>query len=551
MRGKIGDLIRQGRTEEVWQRCCGFIDLSLEEFMQIQKRLLLEQIGLLRKCELGRRVMGGAMPTTVEEFREQVPLTTYADYAPYLLRRRKGVLPEKPLLWQHTSGRSGEYRFKWIPLTNRQYQEMGPAMLSSLIFSSCKQRGDVTLREHDKYLYALAPAPYLSGVAGHRVEEECLLDFLPPLHEAEKMEFSDTVQQGFKLALFEGLDVCGAMASLMVAIGERFSQGNGNINIKPFLRKPRALLRLVKGFMKSKLARRPMLPKDIWSLKGVVAGGTDNTIFMDKIKEMWGRYPLNVYAFTEALVVAVQTWDYQGMTFIPHLNFLEFIPEEESLKSREDPTYQPKILLLDEVSVGKNYELVITNFLGGAMVRYKVGDMIRITSLRNEQLNIDIPQMVFYSRVDDLIDLAGFTRLTEKVIWQAIENSRVACTDWTVRKEVKDSHKLHLYLELKEKGYGQEEYIALNIHQRLKELDSDYADLESFTGLIPLEITLLPDNAFQSYRLQQQAAGADLIRLRVPHINPSDSMIDFLINGSRQVAVTSEEERRPETVSTR
>ncbi len=547
----LGELLSQGKHDEVWQRCCGFIDLSLEDFMKIQKRLLLEQLEVLKKCELGNYIMRGISPRSVEEFRELVPLTAYADYAPYLLKRNSKVLPEKPLTWTHTSGRSGEYRFKWIPLSKRQYQEMGPAFLSALFFSSCKQRGDITLRKHDKYLYALAPSPYLSGIGGRRVDEEGLLDFLPPLDEAEKMEFADTVQQGFKLALFEGMDVCGAVASLLIAIGERFSQGNGNISVKPFLRRPKALLRLVKGYMKSKLARRPMLPKDIWSLKGVIGGGTDTTIFRDKIKEMWGRYPLNIYAFTEGLVVAVQTWDYQGMTFIPHLNFFEFIPEEDSLKSREDPTYQPKTLLLDELRAGENYELVITNFLGGTLVRYRNGDMIRITSLRNEQLNIDIPQMEFHSRVDDLIDIAGFTRLTEKVIWQAIERSGVACKDWAVRKEVKEIQKLHLYLELQENGYGREGDIVLDIHQRLKELDSDYANLESFLGVMPLEVTLLPDNAFQAYRLKQQAAGADLARLKVPHMNPSDSMLDFLINGSRRVAVTSGEERQRETASTR
>ena len=78
------ELFRQGRHEELWQMCCGFLDLSLEQFMSIQRRLLLEQIELLKNCELGRKVMRGAMPETVEEFREQVPLTTYADYYPEL-----------------------------------------------------------------------------------------------------------------------------------------------------------------------------------------------------------------------------------------------------------------------------------------------------------------------------------------------------------------------------------------------------------------------------------------------------------------------------------
>ena len=250
--------------------------------------------------------------------------------------------------------------------------------------------------------------------------------------------------------------------------------------------------------------------------------------------------------------MAVQTWDYQGMTFLPHLNFLEFIPEEESLKSREDPTHQPKTLLLDEVRAGENYELVITNFLGGALIRYRNGDMIGITSLRNEQLNIDIPQMAFHSCVDDLIDIAGFTRLTERVIWQAIERSGVACKEWTVRKEeFKETQKLHVYLELKENGSRPEEDVALAIHQQLTKLDSDYANLESFLGLRALEVTLLPDNAFQAYRLKQQAAGADLAHLKIPHINPSDSMLDFLINGPRKVAVPGKEEHRLEPVPSR
>ncbi len=106
------DLLRQGRKEELWQMCCGFIALSLEEFMTIQKRLLLEEIKLLKNSELGRRVMRGAMPETVEEFREQVPLTTYSDYLPELVEKREDVLPIKPAIWAHTIGRAGEYNVK-------------------------------------------------------------------------------------------------------------------------------------------------------------------------------------------------------------------------------------------------------------------------------------------------------------------------------------------------------------------------------------------------------------------------------------------------------
>jgi len=107
---------------------------------------------------------------------------------------------------------------------------------------------------------------------------------------------------------------------------------------------------------------------------------------------MWGRYPLDVYAGSECLIMAIQTWDYEGLSFVPTSNFLEFIPEEESLKSKANPGYQPKTLLLDEVKPGENYELAITSFHGMPFMRYRLGDMVKITARRNEKLNIDTPR---------------------------------------------------------------------------------------------------------------------------------------------------------------
>jgi hypothetical protein len=156
--------------------------------------------------------------------------------------------------------------------------------------------------------------------------------------------------------------------------------------------------------------------------------------------------------------------------------------------------------------------------------------LIKITSLRNEQLNIDIPQMVFLSRVDDQIDIAGFTRLSEKIIWQAIENTGLAYIDWTVRKEVKDKPLLHLYIELKETENVTAEQVASYVHEELKKLDTPYAELESFTGLKPLEVTILPPDTFQLYKQRQQTSGADLTQMKPLHINPSDTMLDMLLS---------------------
>ena len=80
--GIEAEMFKKGKQVDLWKRCCGYLDLSIEDFMHIQKRLMLEQLELLNKCELGKVIMGDAKPETVEDFRLMVPLTTYADYAP-------------------------------------------------------------------------------------------------------------------------------------------------------------------------------------------------------------------------------------------------------------------------------------------------------------------------------------------------------------------------------------------------------------------------------------------------------------------------------------
>ncbi len=530
----IADLLKQGRTEEAWQRCCGFIDLSLPDFMRIQSRLLEEQLELMKRSELGKFLMNGAAATTVADFRDRLPLTTYDDYAPYLIEKREDALPMKPALWQYTSGKSGSYPFRWAPVTSGQIKEMETLILAMFFFASCRQRGDIAIDVNDRVLYGIAPPPYATGTMVYAFPYE-LFRFLPPVEEAEKESFEQRMQRGFNLAMSDGLDVCFAMSSVADAIANRFQRKGSSTRIASLLRRPKALVRLLRGLVRARMAGRSMLPRDLWSLKGLITFGIDSSVYRKRNAEMWGREPLEFHASTEANLIAMQTWDHAGMTFVPYLNFFEFIPEEESLKSRNDPSYQPKTLLLDEVTTGR-YELVITNLHGGPFLRYRLGHLIEITALRNEALDIDIPQMVFLARVDDQLDIAGFTRLSEKTLWQAIVNTGLDCPGWVVRKETDDEPVLHVYIE--SAGDADSEKVAAAIHAELCRLDAPYAEMESFTGLRPIKVTLVPDGAFAGYETMQRALGSDLTQLKPPHINPSDDVVDFLMGATRTVPRT-------------
>jgi hypothetical protein len=523
------ELLRQGRREEVWRRYCGFLDLSLAEFMEIQERLLVEQIGLLSKCELGRNLLQNTVPQNAEVFREMVPLTTYRDYFPYLDQRQEDVLPSETILWARTSGRSGEYGFKWVPYTRAMIDKVGEFAVASFLLASCSGRWDVRLEPEDVLLYTLAPPPYFTGAAVARgLAEQLDPSFIPPLEVGNEMEFGERIAAGFKMAMRSGIDLFYGLSSVLVAVAEQFSQRSSSSGFSLEMLHPQILYRLIRGMVRSKISGRPLLPRDLWKVKGIVAGGMDTAVFRDAIEELWGRKPLEGYGGTELGGIALQAWNYKGMNFLPDYNFLEFISEEDFFRSRADPSFRPSTLLVDELKPGV-YELVITNFHGGIFMRYKTGDLVEVISLRDDELDIDIPQIVFHARADGVIDLGGFTRLTEKAVLHAIAETEIPCVDWTVRKEyVREKPVLHLFLEAKD-GVGAETVRAA-VHQRLKEKDPGYAELEEWLALDPLRVTMLPHGAFQRYISDRRAAGAEMAHLKPPHINPSDEIIDRLLS---------------------
>ncbi|NOZ73185.1 MAG: GH3 auxin-responsive promoter family protein [Chloroflexi bacterium] len=535
MSTEILEMLRQGREQDVWKQYCSFLDLSLPEFMAIQERLLLEQLHEVGKSELGKDLMKEKTPLSLDEFRTTVPLTEYTDYQPYMAKGQEHTLPRETYIWAHTSGRSGGY--KMVPYTKEIYEKAGDRIMSSFILAMARHRGDVRLEENDVLLYNVPAAPYASGVALLSVAERFPFHFMPSLEETEDLSFQERMELSFQKAMVTGIDVLGSITSVLVKIGERFAQGAGGARLSRYILHPKAVTRLTRGFIRSRLAGRAMLPKDIWTVKGITCGGTDTSIYKEKIKEYWGVTPHELYASTETgVVAAVQAWDRDGLYFFPDVVFIEFIPEEEWSKNRQDSTYEPKTVLLDEVELNQRYELVITSLHGGPFLRYRMRDLIRFVSLENEAENIKLPSMYCAGRSDGLIDLAGFTGLIdESMIWRAIHDTGISYEEWTARKEVSsDGAFLHLYLEPREEVSAEE--VRKSVHDNLKKLNPFYADLEDMLEVTPLLVTLLSPGTFTGYYLEQQAAGADLAHLKPPHMNASDKMIDTLMRLSAAAA---------------
>jgi hypothetical protein len=522
-------LLEEGRRDELWMKHCGFFTLTPDDFMDVQKRLLLEQINLLGKSRIGKQLFGNQIPASVEEFRQNVPLTTYADYEEYFDRKIEEVLPVKPFVWARTSGRTSTKGPKWIPYTKTMYDRLGDLTVGAMLMASASYSGDVKLERNDKFLLATAPPPYVSAFVSRSAQEQLEVKFLPPLEQGENMEYAKRVALGFRLAMREGLDYFMGVASVLARMGEQFEQQSGSTKLSKELLDPPTLGRLIKAVIIAKLNKRNILPRDIWRLKGIMAGGADTVVYGSKIEYYWGKKPLQGFGCTEGGNVAMQGWNGKGMVFSPDIVFLEFIPLDEHLKNKMDPTYRPKTVLYNELDLGI-YEFVLTNFHGGALVRYRIGDLFEVISLEDKELGSPLPQLRFYSRADDVIDLGNLVRLTEKDIWKAIEATGVKYQDWIARKEFNTKDViLHIYLEPKpSESVAVEDYRG-RLALELSKLSSEFHGLDEILGRTPIQISLLKPGSFDSYMKQKQQEGADLAHIKPPHMQPSDQVLQRLL----------------------
>ena len=507
---RFQEKLHEYSKEEIWEEYCGFLTLSKEGFMDIQKRLLMEQIELWSSCGLGQSILKGKHPRTIEEFREMVPLTTYEDYAPTLLSKQTGDLPGEPVLWVQTTWEGGVHPIKVAPYTKGMLDTFKHNVMSCLILATSRKKGDFDISVTDHMLYALAPLPYVTGLLPLLFKDEIDIEFLPSVRDAVNMSFKERNVQGFKLGMKKGIEYFFGLGSVLYYVSQ-------SITSMPLGRKkslkdrlssisPKMMARYMVAKKKCRKENRELLPKDLFQLKGFMCAGTDNRCYKEDLERMWGIPPMEIFAGTESTCIGCETWSREGVYFLPDACFYEFIPENELDKNLADPEYQPRTILWDEVVPGGVYEIVLTVLKGGAFARYRIGDMFRCTGIGSQLENNQIPRFQYIDRVPQVIDIAGFTRITENSINQAIELSSLPIAAWTAKKEFTDNNRpyLHLYVELERDNLAGSA-VSIRILQDplgiyFRYPDQDYEDLKKILGVDPLKITLLKCGTFETYR---------------------------------------------------
>lgn len=530
--------LKERTPAEIWQEYCGFLDLSMNDFMEIQYRLLQEQIDLLAKCELGQRFFKGQVPKNVDEFRKQVPLTTYEDYADILLMKRAEALPAPPVVWLQTTWESGCKPVKWAPYSEAMLDVYRNNIIAAMLLSTSDEKGQFHVRSGYKALYALAPLPYATGLYPDLIDNELKMKFLPPLKEARNMSFSQQSKEGFKLGLQQGMDMFFGMSGIIHRITKNFDLSGGGSGKTKLKLSPVMMSRILKAKYICQRDNRPVQPKDLFHLQGFVCVGTDTELYKNDLEQAWGRRPLEVMGGTEPACIATETWSKNGLAFFPDTCFYEFIPEQEMLRNLDDPTYEPRTCLMNELTANQNYELVITVLKGGAFVRYRPGDVYRCVRLKNPSDGLDCPQFQYVDRIPTVIDIAGFTRITENSINNVIKLSGVEICDWFALKKYDEDKRsyMQMYVELSDSAsnspVASSTVLAEHLSVYFKFYDEDYGDLKHMLGIEPLAVRVLPRGTLAAF---EEKFGQPIRKINASHMD--ELTVLRLADASREEAL--------------
>ena len=420
---------------------------SIERFSKIpgetQEKLLMSIIEKNKNTEYGKKI-GFDKIHSIEDFQRIVPLTTYDDSADDVDRMIDGeenlIMAAKCHRYCSSSGSVG--RPKILPKSGRDLfymQSVGFAATpacASLWFGKKgikfpKQVGTVAViltghkMKDGKMCNGAGQVPftYLKPISEFFMTTPN--DFMYPENE----DAVDSAYFHLRFAL-ENRDVTyiGSMVVTLLTIMFEYFESNWEMvckdiekgTIDPSIKCPPELRakwekkfkpnpkraeeirkECEKGF-DSPIAPR-VWPKFMWSY-GMV--GSTLQFYVNKLRRYIGDAPIHNmgYAAAEGFMAMPIELNVNDAVLMPKSVFFEFIP-------MDDPECE-KLLTLDQLEEGKEYEVVVTNFSG--LYRYKIEDVIRITGFYN-----NTPKMEFLYRNNLAMNIANEKTTTQMVDWAA------------------------------------------------------------------------------------------------------------------------------------
>jgi hypothetical protein len=499
-------------------------------------RFLLSRLKENVNTEIGKRYHFKDIDS-IEKFKAAAPLSIYDDYSEAIDRMKKGesnlLTRKKPKCYAQTSGSVGNP--KLIPVASEgvaiimQYEFLAQHCLAPLYKSGGSGHGRriLIISYMDvKTLPCGLKAGDIGGMTAYKAKRIFNTMFTTPACSVFANQLHDFFYVHVRFALTErDLPCIGAeymtevfeFINYLIAnkaiLFDDIEKGtiNGDIKMPAGIRaallkriRPQPeLARELRGIFKTEDYRGIL--KKVWpKLTAISAiGSAAFQPYTERVQMYAGdevAFFHLAYAASEGQLGVVTEVNSTKYVLLPHLMFYEFIPTAEMDKP------DPQTLTLDQVELGQEYEIVITNFSG--FYRYRINDVVKVVGFWNKT-----PQVCFSYRKNQLINMAA-----EKTTYAQLEAAVSECskalgcpiTEFAVFPDLRVGKGHYtLLIETENPALKRDpERVAEVLHQKLCEANPDisFAQDEGLLGMT--EVVFLQPQTFALYRDLQVMRGA-------------------------------------------
>lgn len=527
---------------------------ALQFLKEARQAPLIAQETLTRILELnGETAWGrdrGLNRLSTSDAFQDLPLTTYRDYEPYVERIAAGepnVLSREPVTYLAlTSGTTGPQ--KMIPVTRRQtrivvrhmFVPMGLALRSGVL-GPIRGRMLQVMTEHVSGTTAggipmgaatsgglqrmgwMLGLIWTSPMSVVRVQDQAASRYLHLLFALGEEHLWTLICFFPSTLLFVLRDLQARASELLRDLADGTITRNLDLPTDVREEISRALQRQPARAraLTTLLDQGRFTVHDIWPDVRAVLSASSGTFgfYVDQLRPFLGGVPVfsPVYSASEAVIGVGVSLDRPGYVLCPSAAYVEFLPLEEA----DDPAARP--LALNQIETGQDYEVVLTTYTG--LTRYRLGDVVRAVGWFGEA-----PVIEFVERRGQIINVVG-EKTSEAQISRAFEDAcrevGAAVVDYVVTPDATSTPARYLLLV---EGLGRGNDVASEVadvsallqsfERRLREVSPDYDDARRIGELAPMVAHVLAPGSFERFRDLRSSAGASPSQVKVPHVLP-------------------------------
>jgi hypothetical protein len=520
------------------------------QYQEISQRTLDRILAQNRETEFARRC--GLDSSAPRRVFETLPVTTYADYAPYIERIAAGeqhlMSGGKVVYFANTSGTTGPS--KRIPVTRAQ---MRKGVTTKLMAMGLALRAGVLKPMHGRFMTIMIDhlnPPTESGqttgsaTTGGFQKVAPINDLimtspadvskLPEQTAARYLHllFGLSEEQLWAIVSFFPITVLYALRDLQ-AHAEELLRDLADGTITSRLEMPsEARLRLAQRLQPNPTRARELTTllerghfkiAEIWPEVGAIltaTGGAFN-FYTNQLRPYLGEVPIfsPIYSASEGTIAYGFSADRPHYLLLPDLAYIEFLPLEEI----DDPQARP--IPTWEAEPGRSYEVVVTTLAG--FVRYRMHDIVRVLEFYGQT-----PVIEFVEREGQVVNVSS-EKTAEHHIVEAIDMAShlvdERLVDYFVAPDSEETPGVYVLAleEWPDDGENKD-----RVREFLRAMEASlckvarfYEEERQLGSIGPMEALLLKPGAFERHRNRLLEAGGSASLIKTPHAIPDPGFV--------------------------